>query len=179
MPASSAELLAYRNTNKVFKVVREGQVFAPRGFKAPLNILILLSYQKVKIWLWLWDENLHVYSLKPILNYMSNMRAGLKAWFFISLIINVAGWGLEQTLGLVDFTLRIAPGNYIAEATASDTVVLELQHHHLIEWEPARAAAWFGLQLCGFILSVYLWKMFDFRNYLVSLLKRILLKPVS
>ena len=56
-------------------------------------------------------------------------------------MINVAGWGLEQTLGLVDFTLRIAPGNYIAEATASDTVVLELQHHHLIECEPARAAA--------------------------------------
>ncbi len=37
----------------------------------------------------------------------------------------------RQILGQVDFTLRIAPGNYRAEAAANDTEVLELKHSDL------------------------------------------------
>ena len=33
----------------------------------------------------------------------------------------------------MDFVLRIVPGNYLVEATANDTVILELRHHHLTE----------------------------------------------
>ncbi len=37
----------------------------------------------------------------------------------------------RQILGQVDFTLRIAPGNYRAEAAVNDTEVLELKHSDL------------------------------------------------